>query len=198
MHDFYSQPIGKWVKQNSSVYCAKALVEKDLRGFIRHFCFSLMTRNNVVITHKPITLTISELGQGTWSTVTVQRELAKMAKEGEFKRHGTKQIKWNPTLGNRVINYKGNLGYEGPDIVLNEAQLRVIETLRNMLKHQNYDTHEDEMKAALKKIDKLEEKLDAIEKESKIRHQELMNILKGNAKPEEIVEKVKRHLELVK
>jgi hypothetical protein len=198
MSDFYSQPIAKWVKQNSIVYCAKALIEKDLRGFIRHFCFSLMMRNNIIETPTSISASISELSDGSWKTETIQRELTKMVKEGEFGRIGYKKLKWNPVLGNRVINYTDNLGYKGLDLVLNGVQHKVIETLRSMIKHQNYDTHEDEMKAALKKIDKLEEKLEAFEKESKLRHQELMNILKGNAKPEEIIEKVKRHLEVVK
>lgn len=231
MPDFYSQPIQLFVKQNHPLYAAKALEEKDLRGFIRHVCFSLLTRRGIAESDATITSFISDLSKNMWQPETVKREMAEMAKSGEFKRQGHKKIKWNPVAANRVVNFKNNFGYDGLEFKLNEAQREVISALNKIRNSMPYDAEdlkesgisyeehmekideikkkhqkkETALKTALKKIDRLELKLEAMDKdarrreeEANRRHQELMDILRGNSRPEEIVEKVKRHLEIVK
>ena len=224
MPDFYSQPIQLFVKQNHPLYAAKALEEKDLRGFIRQVCFSILTRKGFAESGKTISSFISELSNNLWQPETVKREIAAMAKGGEFKRQGHKQINWNPVCANRVVNFKNNFGYKGLEFKLTDAQRELISTLNRIRNSMPYDAEdlkesgisyeehmekideikkkhlkkETALKTALKKIDRLELKLEEMDREAKQRHKELLDILQGNSKPEEIVEKVKRHLEIVR
>lgn len=56
---------------------------------------------------------------------------------------------------------------------------------------------QNEMRAMAEAADRREEEAKRRDHEAKLRHQQLLDILQGNFKPEETIEKVKRHLELV-
>ena len=214
-------------KINHAYFFLDAVRRKDHLNICRHFLWIMNRQNNQPLTTKSIVSTIAELTKyADLDSRTLTNTLVQMKNSGEIERFKGihNRVGWNPDATNQVKWTNFNSTYSGlplrtlsKDEIDCETKLLKLADV-NSFSYRSLDDYEHtkqleqqkredlDMSVALTKIENLEKTVKEMREEQARRdaeqtrrHEELISILSGNnQKPEEIVEKVKRHLEIVK